>query len=62
MIADVSAAPETRLLIATGEAAADVEELPRLVRELIQTASEILVIAPILVTSLARLGHGPRPL
>jgi hypothetical protein len=48
----VSAAPETRLLIATGEAATDVEELPRLVRALIQTASEILVIAPILVSRL----------
>ena len=45
----MSAAQETRLLIATGEAAAEVEELPRLVRALIQTASEILVIAPILV-------------
>jgi hypothetical protein len=48
----VSAAPETRLLIATGEAATDVAELPRLVRALIQTASEILVIAPILVSRL----------
>jgi hypothetical protein len=48
----VSAAPETRLLIATGEAATDAEELPRLVRALIQTASEILVIAPILMSRL----------
>jgi hypothetical protein len=48
----VSAAPETRLLIATGEAATDVDELPRLVRALIQAASEILVIAPILVSRL----------
>jgi hypothetical protein len=48
----VSAAPETRLLIATGEAATDVGELPRLVRSLIQTAAEILVIAPILVSRL----------
>jgi hypothetical protein len=50
--AEVSAAPETRLLIATGEAATDVSELPRLVRSLIQTASEILVIAPMLVSRL----------
>jgi hypothetical protein len=50
--ADVSATGETRLLIATGEAAADVDELPPLIRTLIQSASEILVIMPILVSRL----------
>ena len=40
--------PETRLLIVTGAAAADVAELPLLVRSLIASASEILVIAPVL--------------
>jgi hypothetical protein len=39
---------ETRLLIITGSAVADVEELPPLVRSLIQTASEILVVTPVL--------------
>ena len=39
----------TRLLIATGEAAASVEELPPLVRALIETSSEILVMTPVLV-------------
>ena len=48
----MSVAPETRLLIATGEAATDVDELPALVRSLIQSASEILVIAPMLVSRL----------
>ena len=43
---------ETRLLIATGEAAANVDELPPLVRALIESASEILVITPILVSRL----------
>jgi hypothetical protein len=42
----------TRLLIASGEKAASVEELPPLVRALIQTASEILVMTPILVSRL----------
>jgi hypothetical protein len=37
-----------RLLIVTGEAAADVEELPALVRSLISAASEILVVSPVL--------------
>jgi hypothetical protein len=37
-----------RLLIATGAVAADVTELPALVRQLIESASEVLVIAPIL--------------
>ena len=42
----------TRLLIATGEAAASIEEVPLLVRSLVQTASEIVVITPILVSGL----------
>ena len=50
--ADVAAPDQTRLLIATGDAAADVDELPALVRTLVQSASEILVIAPILVSRL----------
>jgi hypothetical protein len=49
---DVSATGQTRLLIATGEAAANVDELPPLIRTLIQSASEILVITPILVSRL----------
>jgi hypothetical protein len=42
--------PDThsRLLIVTGAAAADVAELPVLVRSLISSASEILVVAPVL--------------
>ena len=43
---------QTRLLIATGEAAANVDELPPLIRTLIQSASEILVVTPILVSRL----------
>jgi hypothetical protein len=39
----------TRLLIATGEAAASEDELPRLVRALIENASELLVMTPVLV-------------
>ncbi len=39
---------ETRLLIVTGAAVADVAELPPLVRSLIESASEILVITPVL--------------
>jgi hypothetical protein len=39
----------TRLLIAAGEAVADLEELPPLVLRLIETSSEILVISPVLV-------------
>ena len=42
----------TRLLIATGEAAASEEELPPLVRALIDTASEVLVMTPVLVSRL----------
>ena len=42
----------TRLLIAAGEAAAEAEELPPLVRALIETASEILVMSPVLVDRL----------
>ena len=37
-----------RLLITTGAVAADVTQLPALVRELIESASDILVITPIL--------------
>jgi hypothetical protein len=39
----------TRLLIATGQAAASEEELPRLVRALIENASALLVMTPMLV-------------
>jgi hypothetical protein len=39
----------TRLLIATGGAAASEDELPPLVRALIETASELLVMTPMLV-------------
>ena len=42
----------SRLLIATGEAAASEDELPRLVRALIENASELLVITPVLVGKL----------
>lgn len=42
----------SRLLIATGEAAATVEELPPLIRALIEGASEIVVVAPMLVSGL----------
>ena len=42
------ASGERRLLIATGAVAADVTQLPALVRELIESASDILVISPIL--------------
>jgi hypothetical protein len=38
----------TRLLIVTGAAVADVEELPPLIRSLIQTASEVLIVTPVL--------------
>jgi hypothetical protein len=38
-----------RLLIAAGEAVADTEKLPALIRRLIETASEILVVSPVLV-------------
>jgi hypothetical protein len=39
---------DTRLLIVTGAVVADVAELPPLIRSLISSASEILVIAPVL--------------
>jgi len=39
----------TRLLIAAGEAVADLEELPPLIRRLIETTSEIHVVSPVLV-------------
>jgi hypothetical protein len=39
---------QTRLLIVTGAAAADIAELPPLVQALIQSASQILVVAPAL--------------
>jgi hypothetical protein len=42
----------TRLLIATGEAAASLDELPPLIRSLIETASEIVVVTPVLVSGL----------
>ena len=50
--ATVSSVEKTRLLIATGEAVASVDELPPLVRALIDTASEILVMTPILTGAL----------
>jgi hypothetical protein len=43
---------QTRLLIVSGAAAADEDELPPLIRTLIQSASEILVITPALPTRL----------
>lgn len=42
----------TRLLIATGEAAASEAELPPLVRTLIGNASELLVMTPMLISKL----------
>ena len=42
----------TRLLIATGEAAASEDELPPLVRALIDTASDVLVMTPMLISRL----------
>ncbi len=42
----------TRLLIATGEAAASEDELPQLVRALIENASELLVMTPMLISRL----------
>ncbi len=42
----------TRLLIATGEAAASPAELPALVRSLVANASEVLVMTPVLVSAL----------
>ena len=42
----------TRLLIATGEAAANVDELPPLIRALVERAGEILVMTPVMVSRL----------
>jgi hypothetical protein len=44
----MQAGEETRLLIVTGAAVADPEELPPLVRSLIDAAGEILVVTPML--------------
>ena len=44
----MSSTEERRLLIVTGAAAGNVEELPPLVRALIESASEILVVTPVL--------------
>jgi hypothetical protein len=38
----------TRLLIVAGDALTDAEELPPLIRSLVQTASEVLVVTPVL--------------
>jgi hypothetical protein len=43
----------TRLLIVTGAAATDVDELPQLIRVLLQSSSEILVVTPVLPGRLA---------
>jgi hypothetical protein len=48
----VSERPTNRLLIVAGAAAADVAELPADVRSLIDGASEILVVTPVLTTQL----------
>ena len=45
-------AQERRLLVVTGAAAADVDALPPLIRKLIEDASEILVVTPILAGGL----------
>jgi hypothetical protein len=42
----------TRLLIATGEAAASQDEIPQLVQALIDSASEVLVMTPVLISRL----------
>lgn len=44
----MSAERDTRLLIVTGAAVAEVEELPPRIRSLIDTAAEILVVTPML--------------
>jgi hypothetical protein len=44
----LDANPDPRLLIVTGAAVADVAELPPLIGALISSASEILVVAPVL--------------
>jgi hypothetical protein len=43
----------TRLLIAAGEPVAGLEELPLLVRSLVETAPETLVVSPVLVGGVA---------
>jgi len=48
----MASSEEPRLLIVTGEAAADVAELPALVQSLIKSASEILVVTPVLPSRL----------
>jgi hypothetical protein len=48
----VSERPTNRLLIVAGASAADVAELPADVRSLIEAASEILVVTPVLPTQL----------
>jgi hypothetical protein len=48
----MSAEQETRLLIVTGAAVAGVDELPPHVRSLIESASEILVVTPVLPSRL----------
>jgi hypothetical protein len=48
----MASGPEPRLLIAAGEAVAGLEELPPLVRRLIEASSEILVVSPVLVRRL----------
>jgi hypothetical protein len=45
-----------RLLVATGAAVADVDALPPLVRRLLDAASDVLVITPILPGGLPWLG------
>jgi hypothetical protein len=48
----VAESPGTRLLIAAGAAAANVDELPPHVRSLIDNASDVLVMTPVLVSKL----------
>ncbi len=52
MITVMASRGGTRLLIATGEAAASEDALPRLVRALIESASELLVMTPMLISRL----------
>jgi hypothetical protein len=44
----MAAEEQTRLLVVTGAAVSDEVQLPRLIQALIQSASEILVVAPVL--------------
>jgi hypothetical protein len=48
----MSETPGPRLLIATGAAAAGIDQLPLLVQRLIESAAEILVITPVLPSRL----------